>query len=92
MIPFQGERVNIHGLTKEDWSYFNNNNNKLNCTHEDLNQVLTMLGVKKFSRRSLSRRFRTYLCAFVSLRDIAGVGAMSIHGFSTSFLQCVLLG
>ena len=52
MRPFQGERVNIHGLSQEDWSHYNNNNN------EDLTQVLTTLGVKLFRSKKKNEKIQ----------------------------------
>eukprot|EP01048_Picozoa_sp_COSAG05_P001269 COSAG05_NODE_42_length_26187_cov_393.972286_8_plen_78_part_00 len=57
MRPFDGERVNIHGLSQEGWSYYMTNN-KLNCTHQDLNRVLTMLGVKKFRSKKKNEKIQ----------------------------------
>ena len=56
--PFQGERVNIHGLSQEEgWSYYMTNNT-LNCTHGDLNQVLAVLGVKKFRSKKKNEKIQ----------------------------------
>ena len=49
--PFEGERVNIHGLSPKPRSYFYDARNELDCTHDDLNRVLTMLDVKKFKSK-----------------------------------------
>ena len=56
--PFQGERVNIHGLSHKPWRYFNNATNELDCTHDDLNHVLTMLGVKKFKSKKKGEKIQ----------------------------------
>ena len=51
MSSFKGERVNIHGLSKSRGAY----NNKLDCIHDDLDTVLTMLGCKRFkSKKKIS--------------------------------------
>ena len=47
MSSFKGERVNIHGLSKSRGAY----NNKLDCIHDDLDTVLTMLGCKRFKSK-----------------------------------------
>ena len=52
--PFEGERVNIHGLSPKPRRYFHNTTNELDCTHDDLNRVLTMLDVKKFRSKKKS--------------------------------------
>ena len=51
---FYGERVNIHGLTMHKRYVFPhtvNNPNELAGTHEEIDAVLTMLGVKKFKSK-----------------------------------------
>ena len=56
--PFEGERVNIHGLSPKPWRYFHNTTNELDCTHDDLNRVLTMLDVKKFRSKKKSDKIQ----------------------------------
>ena len=58
MRPFEGERVNIHGLSPKPWRYFHNYVNDLDCTHDDLNRVLTMLDVKKFRSKKKSDKIQ----------------------------------
>ena len=57
--PFQGERMNNHGLSPKPRRYFYDAPNELDCTHDDLNYVLTMLDVKKF--RSKKKRDKIQL-------------------------------
>ena len=56
--PFEGERVNIHGFSPKPWRYFHNYVNELDCTHDDLNRVLTMLDVKKFRSKKKSDKIQ----------------------------------
>ena len=51
--------MNIHGLSPKPRRYFHNTTNELDCTHDDLNYVLTMLDVKKF--RSKKKRDKIQL-------------------------------
>ena len=59
MSSFKGERVNIHGLSKSRGAY----NNKLDCIHDDLDTVLTMLGCKRFKSKKKMEKITLLLKA-----------------------------
>ena len=59
MSPFKGERVNIHGLSKSRYAY----NTELDCTHDDLDTVLTMLGCKRFKSKQEKEKITLLLKA-----------------------------
>ena len=50
--------MNIHGLSPKPRRYFHNTTNELDCTHDDLNYVLTMLDVKKFRSKKKSDKIQ----------------------------------
>ena len=50
--------MNIHGLSPKPRRYFYNTTNGLDCTHDELNHVLTMLGVKKFRSKKKSDKIQ----------------------------------
>ena len=45
-------------LSPKPWRYFHNTTNELDCTHDDLNRVLTMLDVKKFRSKKKSDKIQ----------------------------------
>ena len=57
--PFDGERVNIHGLSHKKRFY--GSSYDLDCTHDDLNTVLTLLGAKKFKSKIKNEKIKLLL-------------------------------
>ena len=63
MSPFKGERVNIHGLSKSRYAYNTEHACVLECTHDDLDTVLTMLGCKRFKSKKKKEKITLLLKA-----------------------------
>ena len=59
----QGERVNIHGLSKSRYAYNTEHACELECTHGDLDTVLTMLGCKRFKSKKKKEKITLLLKA-----------------------------
>ena len=63
MSSFKGERVNIHGLSKSRYAYNTEHACELDCTHDDLDTVLTMLGCKRFKSKKKKEKITLLLKA-----------------------------
>ena len=82
--------VNIHGLSHKPWRYFNNANNELDCTHDDLNHVLTMLGVKKFKSKKKGEKIQLLLIKAMRDFRFEGMPMLSVYQGPPGVMKIVM--